>query len=181
MLPRLQLDRTESTLFHSNTEKKIWPNKQLLEIVSVCETSVTQFLTNKALLRWEFFFWIKYKGCQTSNQTRKYFFTSQVESLWIFVCIGSSLKHVSSWQDLLGIHCSFYSETTLLGNPKGYLVKQVLPLQLSVLHSSGCKYQDPMVGASPSFQGRITEMAQLEVETIRFEKTKKSKKKASSS
>lgn len=138
-------------------------------------------LNKQSTVEMGIFFCIKYKGCQTSNQTRKYFFTSQVESLWIFVCIGSSLKHVSSWQDLLGIHCSFYSETTLLGNPKGYLVKQVLPLQLSVLHFSGCKYQDPMVGASPSFQGRITEMAQLEVETIRFEKTKKSKKKASSS
>lgn len=51
----------------------------------------------------------------------------------------------------------------------------------ATLNLKGCKYQDPMVGASPSFQGRITEMAQLEVETIRFEKTKKSKKKASSS
>ena len=46
---------------------------------------------------------------------------------------------------------------------------------------SGCKYPDPMAGASPSFQARITEMAQLEVETIRFEKTKKTRKKASSS
>ena len=46
---------------------------------------------------------------------------------------------------------------------------------------SDCKYIDPMVGASPAFQGRITEMAQLEVETIRFEKTKRTRKKASSS
>jgi len=38
-----------------------------------------------------------------------------------------------------------------------------------------------MVGASPAFQARITEMAQLEVETIRFEKTKRTRKKASSS
>jgi len=47
--------------------------------------------------------------------------------------------------------------------------------------SSGCKYPDPMIGANPSFQARITEMAQLEVETIKFEKTKKTRKKASSS
>lgn len=46
---------------------------------------------------------------------------------------------------------------------------------------SECKYPDPLIGASPSFQARITEMAQLEVETIRFEKTKKTRKKASSS
>ncbi|CAH3110397.1 unnamed protein product [Pocillopora meandrina] len=69
--------------------------------------------------------------------------------------------------------------------------EEIQPLQKSkpgglwktkaTLNLKGCKYQDPMVGASPSFQGRITEMAQLEVETIRFEKTKKSKKKASSS
>lgn len=51
----------------------------------------------------------------------------------------------------------------------------------ATLNLKGCKYPDPMVGASPSFQGRITEMAQLEVETIRFEKTKKTRKKASSS
>ena len=38
-----------------------------------------------------------------------------------------------------------------------------------------------MIGANPSFQARITEMAQLEVETIKFEKTKKTRKKASSS
>jgi len=38
-----------------------------------------------------------------------------------------------------------------------------------------------MIGARPSFQARITEMAQLEVETIKFEKTKKTRKKASSS
>ena len=38
-----------------------------------------------------------------------------------------------------------------------------------------------MIGASPAFQARITEMAQMEVETIKFEKTKKTKKKTSSS
>ncbi|XP_078360803.1 uncharacterized protein LOC144645190 isoform X1 [Oculina patagonica] len=51
----------------------------------------------------------------------------------------------------------------------------------ATLNLKGCKYPDPMAGASPSFQARITEMAQLEVETIRFEKTKKTRKKASSS
>ncbi|XP_022799846.1 uncharacterized protein LOC111337751 isoform X5 [Stylophora pistillata] len=51
----------------------------------------------------------------------------------------------------------------------------------ATLNLKGCKYPDPMVGAGPSFQGRITEMAQLEVETIRFEKTKKTRKKVSSS
>ncbi|XP_073257831.1 uncharacterized protein [Porites lutea] len=51
----------------------------------------------------------------------------------------------------------------------------------ATLNLKGCKYPDPMVGASPSFQARITEMAQLEIETIRFEKTKKTRKKASSS
>lgn len=51
----------------------------------------------------------------------------------------------------------------------------------ATLNLKGCKYPDPMAGASPSFQARITEMAQLEVETIRFEKTKKTRKKTSSS
>ncbi|XP_020630919.1 uncharacterized protein LOC110067912 isoform X2 [Orbicella faveolata] len=51
----------------------------------------------------------------------------------------------------------------------------------ATLNLKGCKYPDPMIGASPSFQARITEMAQLEVETIKFEKTKKTRKKASSS
>lgn len=51
----------------------------------------------------------------------------------------------------------------------------------ATLNLKDCKYIDPMVGASPAFQGRITEMAQLEVETIRFEKTKRTRKKASSS
>lgn len=51
----------------------------------------------------------------------------------------------------------------------------------ATLNLKGCKYPDPMVGAGPSFQARITEMAQLEIETIRFEKTKKTRKKASSS
>ena len=57
----------------------------------------------------------------------------------------------------------------------------VLSLYISALCSSGCKYPDPMIGASPAFQARITEMAQMEVETIKFEKTKKTKKKTSSS
>ncbi|XP_068680845.1 uncharacterized protein [Montipora foliosa] len=51
----------------------------------------------------------------------------------------------------------------------------------TTLNLKDCKYTDPMVGASPAFQARITEMAQLEVETIRFEKTKRTRKKASSS
>ncbi|KAK2553701.1 hypothetical protein P5673_024928 [Acropora cervicornis] len=51
----------------------------------------------------------------------------------------------------------------------------------ATLNLKDCKYIDPMVGASPAFQARITEMAQLEVETIRFEKTKRTRKKASSS
>ena len=38
-----------------------------------------------------------------------------------------------------------------------------------------------MIGASPGLQGRIAEMAQLEVDTIKYEKTKKMKKKVSSS
>ncbi|PFX19803.1 uncharacterized protein LOC111337751 isoform X3 [Stylophora pistillata] len=63
----------------------------------------------------------------------------------------------------------------------GGLWKTKATLNLKELYSSGCKYPDPMVGAGPSFQGRITEMAQLEVETIRFEKTKKTRKKVSSS
>jgi len=42
------------------------------------------------------------------------------------------------------------------------------------------RYIDPMAGASPSFQSRVTEIAQLEVETIRAEKQRKTKKRNSS-
>lgn len=51
----------------------------------------------------------------------------------------------------------------------------------ATLNLKGSKYPDPMMGAGPGLQGRITEMAQLEVETIRYEKTKRTKKKSSSS
>lgn len=39
------------------------------------------------------------------------------------------------------------------------------------------KYSDPLVGASPSFQQRLMELAALEAETVRWERTKKVKKK----
>lgn len=39
------------------------------------------------------------------------------------------------------------------------------------------KYSDPLAGASPSFQQRLMELAALEAETVRWERTKKVKKK----
>ena len=39
------------------------------------------------------------------------------------------------------------------------------------------KYSDPLSGASPSFQQRLMELAALEAETVRWERTKKVKKK----
>ena len=41
----------------------------------------------------------------------------------------------------------------------------------------GSKHPDPMMGAGPGLQARIVEMVQLELDTIRYEKTKKTKKK----
>ncbi|XP_027054453.1 uncharacterized protein LOC113681550 isoform X3 [Pocillopora damicornis] len=102
--------------------------------------------------------------------------------------MSSLVEATSSWTDHHPLIKSNKKEKIeLLSSSE----EEIQPLQKSkpgglwktkaTLNLKGCKYQDPMVGASPSFQGRITEMAQLEVETIRFEKTKKSKKKASSS
>ena len=54
-------------------------------------------------------------------------------------------------------------------------------LSVLVPFVTGSKYPEPMMGAGPGFQARIAEMAQMEVETIRYEKTKKTKKKSSSS
>jgi hypothetical protein len=42
----------------------------------------------------------------------------------------------------------------------------------------GCKYPDPLSGAPPALQARMAEMAQLEQETIKYEKSKKVKKKS---
>ena len=39
------------------------------------------------------------------------------------------------------------------------------------------RYSDPIPGAPPSFQQRIAELSSLEQETIRYEKTRKFKKK----
>lgn len=39
------------------------------------------------------------------------------------------------------------------------------------------KYHDPLQGAPPSFQQRIAEINQLEQETIRYERSKRYKKK----
>lgn len=39
------------------------------------------------------------------------------------------------------------------------------------------RYTDPVVGAPPSFQQRLMELSALESETIRYEKSKKVKKK----
>jgi len=44
----------------------------------------------------------------------------------------------------------------------------------------GSKYPDPLVGAPPSFQARMSEMAQLELDTIKYEKGRKVKKKSPS-
>ncbi|XP_032228154.2 uncharacterized protein LOC5504020 isoform X2 [Nematostella vectensis] len=48
----------------------------------------------------------------------------------------------------------------------------------ATLNLKGCKYSDPLAGAGPGFQARIAEMAQLEVETIKYEKSRKVKKKS---
>ena len=39
------------------------------------------------------------------------------------------------------------------------------------------KYSDPLVGAPPTFQQRLAELAAIEAETIRWEKARKMKKK----
>lgn len=39
------------------------------------------------------------------------------------------------------------------------------------------RYTDPVIGAQPSFQQRLMELSALESETIRYEKSKKVKKK----
>ena len=39
------------------------------------------------------------------------------------------------------------------------------------------KYSDPLSGATPSFQQRLMELAALEAETVRWERTKRVKKK----
>ena len=39
------------------------------------------------------------------------------------------------------------------------------------------KYVDPLMGAPPSFNTRVAEIASLESETLRWERSKKSKKK----
>lgn len=43
------------------------------------------------------------------------------------------------------------------------------------------RYSDPIVGASPSFQQRVAELASLEAETLRWEKARKVKKKPTAS
>ena len=78
-------------------------------------------------------------------------------------------------------HKAFRKEKQRIGLQQFLEITSLHHIFLHNLCSSGCKYPDPMIGASPSFQARITEMAQLEVETIKFEKTKKTRKKASSS
>ena len=39
------------------------------------------------------------------------------------------------------------------------------------------KYADPIAGSSPSFQARLSELASLEAETVRYERLRKLKKK----
>ena len=53
--------------------------------------------------------------------------------------------------------------------------------QVKKIHFSFCfsvnDYRDPMYNADQAFLQRISEMAGLEVETVRFEKWKKTKRK----
>ena len=51
----------------------------------------------------------------------------------------------------------------------------------STLSEQGSKYPDPMVGCIPGFQARMSEIAQHELDTVKWEKAKKNKKKSSSS
>lgn len=44
----------------------------------------------------------------------------------------------------------------------------------------GCKYADPMSGCCPSFLARMSEITQHELDTVKWEKGKKGKKKSSS-
>ena len=46
-----------------------------------------------------------------------------------------------------------------------------------VVFSVEPKYSDPLSGATPTFQQRLMELAALEAETVRWERTKKVKKK----
>lgn len=48
------------------------------------------------------------------------------------------------------------------------------------LNDRDCKYPDPMLGCSPGFQVRMAEITQHELDTVKWEKGKKGKKKTSS-
>lgn len=50
----------------------------------------------------------------------------------------------------------------------------------NVVNEKVSKYPDPMIGPSPSFQARMTEIAQHEIDTSKWEKSKKGKKKYAS-
>ena len=56
----------------------------------------------------------------------------------------------------------------------------LLYFHFSISHCSDCKYPDPMVGCSPGFQARMSEIIQHELDTVKWEKGKKGKKKSSS-
>ncbi|XP_046376910.1 uncharacterized protein LOC124149403 isoform X1 [Haliotis rufescens] len=62
--------------------------------------------------------------------------------------------------------------TTRVGFPNNFSTSR------STAKDSEPKYTDPVSGASPSFQQRLMELSALEAETVRWERTKKIKKKA---
>ncbi|XP_028399414.1 uncharacterized protein LOC114522848 isoform X2 [Dendronephthya gigantea] len=47
----------------------------------------------------------------------------------------------------------------------------------SALNEKGCKYVDPMLGCNSGFQARMSEITQHELDTVKWEKGKKGKKK----
>ncbi|XP_067677902.1 uncharacterized protein [Haliotis asinina] len=62
--------------------------------------------------------------------------------------------------------------TTRVGFPNNFSTSR------STAKDSEPKYTDPVSGASPSFQQRLMELSALEAETVRWERTKKIKKKS---
>ena len=69
------------------------------------------------------------------------------------------------------------STTTARKNVKPIMVSNAPSHSRSSFKEVDPRYTDPVVGAPPSFQQRLMELSALESETIRYEKSKKVKKK----